>query len=66
MARSSYEFLAVFRLEDLPGKSQLLFRRKFLVKFLYVKVIHIIALWCLIYSGDSSQVSGDEFFAEEE
>ena len=58
--------LPVFRSEDLPGKSQLLFRRKFFVKFLYVRVIHVITLWCLIYSSDPVQVSGDEFLAEED
>ena len=54
------------RLENLSRESQLLLRGKVFVKFLHVRVVHIVALRGLIYAGNTVQIPGDQLPAEEE
>ena len=56
----------VVSIKNLPREFQLHLGRECLVKFLHVRIVHIVTLGRLVHAGDIVQIAGDELFAEEE
>ena len=53
-------------LEDLSRQSQLFFVGEGFVEFLHIRIIHIIALRCLVNSRDVIKISRTQFLTEKE
>ncbi len=62
----SFQPLAYCSIKNLPREFQLFLRRECLVKFLHVRIVHIVAPRRLVHAGDAVQIAGNQLFAEEE
>ena len=56
----------MFRLENLPRQLQFLLGRESFVELFNVRILHIISLRRLVYTGDAVKISMNQFLAEEE
>ena len=52
--------------EYLPRKVQLFLRRELLVELLGLRFVHKVALRGGVFAGDTVEIAGDQFAAEEE